>query len=431
MTIAEQIMLGNQQQAKNWSVLSESLATLGQQVGQTLAMRQYQKEAQAALPALQQSYTGAMDKIQAGNISEGYRDMLTAQLQYGTTQNPYIARMNAMAGDVFNNAMNVELKRFQAEKQYGPRGTTPSGASPVNVSEFFPGVFGSTGADEGMDAGANVAQTGMGATQGTPAQQAMQRQADAEYGTYEDADKAATQEMLAMEASPEQQQAVANARSVLDAPVENRLAQAESFTVPVSNVNKEKYEVIPVRGLDKFIPNATGFGVPKKEWEESRATMGAGGAMGLTSTKVEPLGRKNFYKDGNFEEGTGGTKQNVETSIKIMNGRDMSKYFQQFGNDIYKMGASVSETAVGKDTKYSILLPNQEKPTQITKSQYLAVQVLSGLAPGAAENANDTPVIVDQGKLTQEQAIEKAIQKLGPQASDDQIANEVRKMLGQ
>ncbi len=54
MSIAEQIMLGTQQQSKNWSVLSENLGRLGREVGNQLALEQYQKQAAEALPAMQQ-----------------------------------------------------------------------------------------------------------------------------------------------------------------------------------------------------------------------------------------------------------------------------------------------------------------------------------------------------------------------------------------
>lgn len=120
-----------EQSANYGAAVGQSLAQLGQQVGQQLAMREYQKQAQAALPALQQTYTSAMDKIQAGQVTEGYRDILNAQLQFGASQNPFIARMNDMAGGIAEQAANNYLKMKQYEIQYGPRPSTTTPGLPV------------------------------------------------------------------------------------------------------------------------------------------------------------------------------------------------------------------------------------------------------------------------------------------------------------
>lgn len=117
MSIAEQIMLGTQQQSKNWSVLSENLGRLGQQVGQQLALREYQKQAAEALPAMQAAYRSAMDDVAKGQTAAGYRKFMDAQFQFGTSQNPFIAKANTQAGSIFENAM----KQLQRQAQYGSR----------------------------------------------------------------------------------------------------------------------------------------------------------------------------------------------------------------------------------------------------------------------------------------------------------------------
>ena len=91
MSVAEMIMRDNAQQSKNWSVLSDNLGKLGQQVGQQLAMREYQKQAAEALPAMQAAYKSAMDDVAAGEVATGYQKFIDAQLQFGTSQNPFIA----------------------------------------------------------------------------------------------------------------------------------------------------------------------------------------------------------------------------------------------------------------------------------------------------------------------------------------------------
>lgn len=130
-----------EQSANYGAVVGQSLQQLGQQVGQQLAMREYQKQAQAVLPALQQTYTTAMDKIQSGNVTEGYRDILNAQLQFGSTQNPFIANMNQMAGSIAEKAASDFLKMKQYEIQYGRTGTGGGAAT---------GMPGISGAEEAM-----------------------------------------------------------------------------------------------------------------------------------------------------------------------------------------------------------------------------------------------------------------------------------------
>ena len=119
MSIAEQIMRGTQQQEKSWSVLSENLGRLGQQVGQQLAMREYQKQAAEALPAMQAAYKSAMDDVVAGEVTQGYKKFMDAQFQFGASQNPFIAQANEAAGTIFQNASTMYEKQQQRNAQYG------------------------------------------------------------------------------------------------------------------------------------------------------------------------------------------------------------------------------------------------------------------------------------------------------------------------
>lgn len=127
MSIAEQIMLGSQQQSKNWSVLSENLGRLGQQVGQQLALREYQKQAAEALPAMQAAYKSAMDDVAAGEVTQGYQKFIDAQFQFGGSQNPLIANQNALVSDFFIKAADTYEKQQQRKAQYGGRRGGASG----------------------------------------------------------------------------------------------------------------------------------------------------------------------------------------------------------------------------------------------------------------------------------------------------------------
>ena len=113
---------GTDRQAKSWSVLSENLGRLGQQVGQQLAMREYQKQAAEALPAMQAAYKSAMDDVVAGEVTQGYKKFMDAQFQFGASQNPFIAQANEAAGTIFQNASTMYEKQQQRQAQYGGGG---------------------------------------------------------------------------------------------------------------------------------------------------------------------------------------------------------------------------------------------------------------------------------------------------------------------
>lgn len=116
------IMQGGKQQSQSWSVLSENLGRLGQEVGNQLAMREYQKQAAEALPAMQAAYRSAMDDVSRGSVTEGYRKFMDAQFQFGGSQNPFLAQANEAAGTIFQNAATIYEKQQQRQAQYGGGG---------------------------------------------------------------------------------------------------------------------------------------------------------------------------------------------------------------------------------------------------------------------------------------------------------------------
>ena len=122
MSIAEMIMEGGKQQSQSWSVLAKNLGDLGREVGNQLALQQYQKQAAEALPAMQAAYRSAMDDVSRGSVSEGYQKFIDAQLQFGTSQNPFIADTANNIGGEFTNFVKVLESQKQRQAQYGGGG---------------------------------------------------------------------------------------------------------------------------------------------------------------------------------------------------------------------------------------------------------------------------------------------------------------------
>lgn len=135
MSIAEMITGGTERQSKSWSVLSENLGRLGQQVGQQLALREYQKQAAEALPAMQAAYRSAMEDVGRGQTAEGYKKFMDAQFQFGTSQNPFIAQANEAAGTIFTNAATIREKQEQRKAQYGGGGGSLPVMTPREAAE--------------------------------------------------------------------------------------------------------------------------------------------------------------------------------------------------------------------------------------------------------------------------------------------------------
>lgn len=116
MAIPAMITEMGKQQASYGAAVGQSLIKLGQEVGQQLAMREYQKQAAAELPFIQESMKTAFGKIQGGDVAGGYMDAIAA-LPFGS-QNPIVqAAANnyfkgiSQAADLQQSSMWADLQR--------------------------------------------------------------------------------------------------------------------------------------------------------------------------------------------------------------------------------------------------------------------------------------------------------------------------------
>jgi len=121
-----------QDQSQRFSALSQSLAQLGQQVGQQLANREYQRQAQAELPYMQEAMNRAIDRVQANDIAQGYREMMTA-IPWNST-NPYLQQTAQGMMGAFERAAEYQNKLEQRKAQYGGGGTVGVGMSGADVA---------------------------------------------------------------------------------------------------------------------------------------------------------------------------------------------------------------------------------------------------------------------------------------------------------
>jgi hypothetical protein len=369
-----------EQSANYGAAVGQSLAQLGQQVGQQLAMREYQRQASAALPAMQQAYKSAFDKMGQGQYADGYMELLNTNLQYGATTNPFIAQFAEQANQT---AKQMESAMWR-QAQYGERGgaagstaTPPQGPS-MDLGQFFPGMNIPFGGEAGMEAEF----VGEDFTQGTPAQREAQRAADREFRTYEDADRAAAEGLprqqditrdelrnnmpedkrKEFDALPdfEQEAAVASANNDRLPPEQKQAVASESGVTQDSMPKTSELWKDP--RLEKYFPDAVGIAKPSEKKElrgtgitfTSRGGVNVSTAPQVTNQEVLDVWDKN--------------KEKLEQALDAMDDANMRKLFEEY-KDIFSLRAAAQpegdEFLVGTEP--------------ITKQQYEALLTLSNL----------------------------------------------------
>jgi len=115
------IMQGGNQQSKSWSVLSENLGRLGQEVGNQLAMREYQKQAATELPVIQQQMQAALQDAGSGRSADAYSKLLPLISNPQYNQNPMLlpALEFAMKATKDESDNFLMKQKTQQGSQYG------------------------------------------------------------------------------------------------------------------------------------------------------------------------------------------------------------------------------------------------------------------------------------------------------------------------
>jgi len=208
MALPAMITQMGQQQFNYGASVADSLRKLGDEVGKTLVMQQFQKEAAAELPFMQQAMQSAMGKIGQGDVAGGYMDAMMALPL--ASQNPIV---QAAANNYFKGMQQAaEFKQsslwrdLQASRMGGGGGGTtgpmgfrvPSAEALSDPNAQFESDM--IYAEEGLPAMG----FGGGALQGTEDQRRQQAEADRMYGAPMDPDAQAGRDLMALE--PEGQQ---------------------------------------------------------------------------------------------------------------------------------------------------------------------------------------------------------------------------------
>jgi hypothetical protein len=424
MSIAEQIMRGTQQQEKSWSVLSENLGRLGQQVGQQLAMREYQKQAAAELPVIQQQMQTALRDAGEGRSADAYSKLVPLISNPAYTQNPYLLPALEAGMKMTQNTAEDARLRFS----YGLREGAAGGLPAVDASAY--GFRNTAGNDSEpiVVTNPNQNQSGMDAImnpEGTPIEGGLpQRRQGFDQSQESDLsipEPAMTRQGAQPQATPAQLAGRKNFQNVTSLPVNEQRNAAMSYGV--AEVNPEQYEVVKIAGLEKYLPEFEGFAVPKESWKETGASLSGTGLLSKQSKLTAPEARENFL---NPEKGT---KKNVKSAIETMKDKTMASLFNDYGQDIYALRAATDSKADPRNQNPIFTVTTKDgKDKRITQDQYLAIQTISGIVPATSEDAAGTPAIFRPKKKTQDQLIDQAFMELGPNATDEQIAQRVKQL---
>jgi len=441
MSIAELIMQGTNRSSESTAWVGDSLAKLGQNVGAALAQKEAQTQAQAVLPVLQATYKSAFDKIGQGNLSEGYGDLMNAQLQFGASNNPFIQNMNQQMATMSKQFADDYLRKSQIDAYKG-RYSGKTGEGMVSGAE------GAEQAVMGAEADVNLPvaeMSGLPTMQppATPEERAAQLGAEGKPFTMQqpemaDPTKEAAQAQKDFAKLPAYKQAsVANVAGFNALPAQQKVQaanQAVAFDPGASKYEEAKID------LGEYGIDIGSIGVPKVN-EQVRIKMTASG------TTTDPSVRKTFSQDF-VKVGEQQYKDNQEFVSKI---RDSSaklskerpaadlptfkEIFQQNGGILNATLAPAPEDELetGKSKFPFVVIPNQgATPIPITEKQYEMIQTIQTV-PAIADS---TGLNLSASKKLQKSEAKKLSQK-DQQAlewananSNDPRAKQIKQRLG-
>jgi hypothetical protein len=391
MSIAELIMTGTNRASESTSWVGDSLAKLGQNVGQALAQREQQKQAQEMLPFLQQSMQESMSLAGSGKTGEAYAKLMPFLADPSVARNPFMMpaleagiKMNQVAADDF-----LRKNQIQAYKDRYSGGTSGMG-----------GI-----------SGAQAAEQAVMEAQPTPEERAAQLGAEGKPFKMQQPDMAGpTKEAAAAQRDfaklPTYKQAsVANVAGFNALPAQQKV-QAANQSVAF-DPGASKYEEAKI-DLGEYGIDIGSIGVPKVN-EQVRIKMTASG------TNDDPTVRKTFAQDF-VKVGEQQYKDNQEFISKV---RDAStklstlrpaadlptfkEIFQKNGGILNATLAPVPEKEYGPKSKFPfVVIPRQgAAPIPITEKQYEMIQTIqtvpaiadsTGLNLSASKNLQKTEV---------------------------------------
>jgi hypothetical protein len=267
--------------AMDYGPLTESLTALGQQVGQTLVAREYQKQAAEALPALQESYKNAFGKISRGEIADGYADILSASMNPSVISNPFLKTFADRAEELARGAGNAVIQQgFQRGGGGGTAAAEPQrdlisafmGEQPVGEQDYLNPIVEVNLPQRGSAIATPTEEEITGGEINIPEPLAKPESATQERTPMVTAGIKAKERFMAL--TPQQQQ---------------------KFDEEVTYTEQElgdRFKIAPVAGLGRFIPGAVGIAIPLPTQEKTLTLRSGNDTLNIKNAVVNEAAQK-------------------------------------------------------------------------------------------------------------------------------------------
>jgi hypothetical protein len=398
MSIAELIMTGTNRASESTAWVGDSLAKLGQNVGQALAQREQQKQAQEILPFLQQSMQESMTLAGKGKTGEAYAKLMPFLTDPSVARNPFMMpaleagiKMNQIAADDFLRQSQIDAYK---DRYSGGTGGG-NGGLPAGPQAFF----GQNPADtEPLPTDPNLAQPvdempqtiggampkftgGFSAGLNEPAQNQelpwSSQMPNAVQPTEEVQQAFQQNQQEYLGASPDKQQAYQNNLSSTTTPIGTSVSQFD-----FSNI--------------KSLRNVVGIAAPVEKTvevpESLSITENDKGTSYLTKFNKKTTNENVITKSGDL------VLTDVPKALRrISSNKTLSKFFKE--NDLGQLDIgekSETDDTGKKENSFYIGIPNKKDSyITISKDDFDAASIIQNL-PSSAKTLDSTFIITDK-----------------------------------
>jgi hypothetical protein len=443
MSIAELIMQGTNRASNSTAWVGDSLAKLGQNVGQALAQREQQKQAQEMLPMFQQSMQESMKKAGEGKSGEAYSILMPFLTDPSILQNPFMMpaleaglKMNQFAANDYLKKEQLRVREDMYNARYGGSATNEGMLSGAQAAEQ---------AVMGMEDQADFTQldemSGLPAMEPalTPEERAAKLGAEGKPFKMQQPDMVGpTKEAAAAQQDfaklPTYKQAsVANVAGFNALPAQQKV-QAANQSIAF-DPGASKYEEAKV-DLGEYGIDIGSIGVPKVN-EQVRIKMTASG------TNDDPTVRKTFAQEfvkvgeQQYKDNQKFISKVRDSSTKLSTLRpapDLPTFKEIFQKNGGILNATLAPASGDEESKFPfVVIPRQgATPIPITEKQYEMIQTIQTV-PAIADS---TGLNLSASKNLQKAEVKK-LSPMDQQAldwananSNDPRANQIKQRLG-
>jgi hypothetical protein len=428
MSIAELIMTGTKRASDSTAWVGDSLAKLGQNVGQALAQKEQQKQAQAMLPFLQQSMQESMSLAGSGKTGEAYAKLMPFLTDPSVAQNPFMMpaleagiKMNQVAADDF-----LRQSQIQAYKdRYAGGGTGGGGGFDVggfvdtlnqegNVTQDAEVIVDQTevnpmvaGQLPGMRIPAPQNQAGMAMTRDEIDQQAVAGLPVMPQGPTKEAAQAMGGVLPEMQKEPPPKNILEKFTKIEDRfaklPLDKQRAEMDNTSIIFPNREDiAAYKPSKGRGIIE-LSTAAGIGVPGAVAVElpqavSKYVLSGVNVNPKTGNVSYSINQKEIDKDPNAKSAISWLRDWQEASVKVSNNPQLRNLLAQANNDALAIDIApvkvdtISGAMAAKQDNYDLSVKGKPE-SKITVSKDVADQITMLQTQTAASNTHNAKFI--------------------------------------